>query len=29
LALSVREARECVDLCAAAGVVLAVNQNMR
>jgi predicted dehydrogenase len=29
LAMSVREARECVDLCAAAGVVLAVNQNMR
>ncbi len=29
LALSVREARECVDLCAASGVVLAVNQNMR
>jgi predicted dehydrogenase len=29
LALSVREARECVELCAAAGIVLAVNQNMR
>jgi predicted dehydrogenase len=29
LALSVREARECVDLCAAAGIKLAVNQNMR
>ncbi len=29
LALSVREARECVEACAAAGVVLAVNQNMR
>ena len=29
LAMTVREARECVDLCAAAGVVLAVNQNMR
>ena len=29
LALSVREARECVELCARAGVVLAVNQNMR
>jgi predicted dehydrogenase len=29
LAMSVREARECVDLCAAAGVVLAVNHNMR
>src|SRR5262249_46456230 len=29
LALSVRAARECVELCAAAGVVLAVNQNMR
>src|SRR5437667_33157 len=29
LALSVREARECVDLCAAAGITLAVNQNMR
>jgi predicted dehydrogenase len=29
LALSVREARECVEMCAAAGIVLAVNQNMR
>src|SRR5258708_7989001 len=29
LAMSVREARECVDLCARAGIVLAVNQNMR
>jgi predicted dehydrogenase len=29
LALTYREARECVDLCAAAGVALAVNQNMR
>jgi predicted dehydrogenase len=29
LALTVREAQECVDLCAAAGIVLAVNQNMR
>ncbi len=29
LALSVREAKECVDLCAAAGITLAVNQNMR
>jgi predicted dehydrogenase len=29
LALSVAEARECVELCAAAGIVLAVNQNMR
>lgn len=29
LALSVRQARECVDLCARAGVTLAVNQNMR
>jgi predicted dehydrogenase len=29
LALSVREARACVEACAAAGVVLAVNQNMR
>lgn len=29
LALSVREARECIDLCARAGIVLAVNQNMR
>jgi predicted dehydrogenase len=29
LALSYREAKECVELCARAGVVLAVNQNMR
>src|SRR5207247_2969937 len=29
LALSVREARECVELCRNAGIVLAVNQNMR
>src|SRR5262249_48861966 len=29
LAMSVREAREIVDRCAQAGVVLAVNQNMR
>jgi predicted dehydrogenase len=29
LALSVAEARECVDLCARAGIVLVVNQNMR
>jgi predicted dehydrogenase len=29
LAMSVREARECVELCAAAGIALAVNQNMR
>ncbi len=29
LALTVREATECVELCAKAGVVLAVNQNMR
>jgi predicted dehydrogenase len=29
LAMTYREARACVDLCAAAGVVLAVNQNMR
>src|SRR5579885_1874134 len=29
LALSVREARECVGLCAASGIALAVNQNMR
>jgi predicted dehydrogenase len=29
LALTYREAKECVDACAAAGVVLAVNQNMR
>jgi hypothetical protein len=29
LAMSVREARDCVDLCAKAGITLAVNQNMR
>jgi predicted dehydrogenase len=29
LALSVREARDCVERCAAAGIRLAVNQNMR
>jgi predicted dehydrogenase len=29
LAMSVREARECVDACARAGIALAVNQNMR
>jgi predicted dehydrogenase len=29
LALSVREARDCVNLCVEAGIVLAVNQNMR
>lgn len=29
LALSVKEARECVELCAGAGITLAVNQNMR
>src|SRR5438552_3568162 len=29
LAMSYREAKECVDACAAAGVALAVNQNMR
>jgi len=29
LALTVREARECVELCARAGITLAVNQNMR
>ncbi|HWY85796.1 MAG TPA: Gfo/Idh/MocA family oxidoreductase [Gemmataceae bacterium] len=29
LALSVREARACVDACARAGIALAVNQNMR
>jgi predicted dehydrogenase len=29
LAMSYREAKECVDLCTGAGVVLAVNQNMR
>jgi predicted dehydrogenase len=29
LAMSYREAKECVDCCAAAGIMLAVNQNMR
>jgi predicted dehydrogenase len=29
LALSVREARACVEACAEAGITLAVNQNMR
>lgn len=29
LAMSVREAKECVEVCKAAGIVLAVNQNMR
>jgi predicted dehydrogenase len=29
LAMSYREARECVEMCASAGIVLAVNQNMR
>jgi predicted dehydrogenase len=29
LAMSVREARECVERCAKAGISLAVNQNMR
>src|SRR5262249_2201299 len=29
LALSVAEARECVELCHRAGIKLAVNQNMR
>jgi len=29
LALSVAEARECVEICASAGITLAVNQNMR
>jgi predicted dehydrogenase len=29
LALSYRAAKECVELCAAAGITLAVNQNMR
>jgi predicted dehydrogenase len=29
LAMSYREARECVDLCAQAGIALAVNHNMR
>ncbi|MCI0379467.1 MAG: Gfo/Idh/MocA family oxidoreductase [Gemmataceae bacterium] len=29
LALSVQDARDCVERCAKAGIVLAVNQNMR
>src|SRR5206468_11178990 len=29
LAMSYREAKECVDRCAQAGITLAVNQNMR
>lgn len=29
LAMSYREAKECVDICARAGITLAVNQNMR
>jgi predicted dehydrogenase len=29
LALSVRDARRCVEACARAGIALAVNQNMR
>jgi len=29
LAMSYREAKECVDWCAQAGITLAVNQNMR
>jgi predicted dehydrogenase len=29
LAMSYREAKECVGLCAEAGITLAVNQNMR
>src|SRR6266404_6556150 len=29
LALSVKDARSCVDACARAGITLAVNQNMR
>ncbi|MFL5339554.1 MAG: Gfo/Idh/MocA family protein [Gemmataceae bacterium] len=29
LAMTVAEAKECVDACAAAGIALAVNQNMR
>src|SRR5687767_14096535 len=29
LAMTVREARECVEACERAGIVLAVNQNMR
>jgi predicted dehydrogenase len=29
LAMSYHEAKKCVDLCAEAGIILAVNQNMR
>jgi predicted dehydrogenase len=29
LAMTYRQAKECVDLCARAGIALAVNQNMR
>src|SRR5258708_6515029 len=29
LAMSVREATECVEACERAGIALAVNQNMR
>jgi predicted dehydrogenase len=29
LAMNIRKAKECVDLCSKAGIVLAVNQNMR
>ena len=29
LAMSYREAKECVELCAKAGIALGVNQNMR
>src|SRR6516225_6004734 len=29
LAMSYREARECVELCTKSGIMLAVNQNMR
>jgi predicted dehydrogenase len=29
LAMSYREAKECVEMCAKAGIILAVNQNMR
>lgn len=29
LAMSIREAKECVDLCNKAGITLAVNHNMR
>jgi predicted dehydrogenase len=29
LAMTYRQARDCIDLCARAGITLAVNQNMR